>query len=195
MGSSQSSKTYVKSPPMELEKLRLVNGSMKEGPRPGNPRPRAKGGVEEGGGAHAERETRKSSSKSSSGDGSRGEVLRKNDGSMKKVDEEDELLVNGWPKWLVDNIPSDVLKNIVPKSADSYTKIDKVDLSFFDFSHFWLILDFLFMMKLSLDSEGALKFSFIANSFKNCWQNWNFSRPKLVKRAIVYSKIEIIKNG
>lgn len=113
MGSSQSSKTYVKSPPMELEKLRLVSGSMKEGPvRPTrNPSSRGKGSVE----------ARRDASKSSSVDE---DASRKSDGLMNKGGEEE--MVDGWPKWLVDNIPSDVLKNIVPKSADSYTKIDKV---------------------------------------------------------------------
>lgn len=126
MGSSQSSKTYVKSPVMELEKLRLVNGSVKEGPvrpvRPaGAPKPssRGKGSVGEGNGVEPERQIRKKASNSSSVDG-------KNDGLMKKGVEDE--LVDGWPKWLVDNIPSDVLKNIVPKSADSYTKIDKVNI-------------------------------------------------------------------
>lgn len=120
MGSSQSSKTYVKSPVMELEKLRLVNGSVKEGSvRPVRPTvktsSRGKGSAEEAKRVEPERQIRK---KASSVDG-------KNDGLMKKSGEDDEL-VDGWPKWLVDNIPSDVLKNIVPKSADSYTKIDKV---------------------------------------------------------------------
>lgn len=108
MGSSQSSKTHVKSPPMELEKMRLGNGSIKEGVAR-NPSSRGRVGMEEG--------TRgRSASKSSSVDGDR----------KKKGGEEDDEMVDGWPKWLVDNIPTDVLKNIVPKSADSYTKIDKV---------------------------------------------------------------------
>ncbi|RDX63295.1 putative serine/threonine-protein kinase, partial [Mucuna pruriens] len=34
--------------------------------------------------------------------------------------------VEGWPKWLVDNIPTNVLANIVPKSADSYRKLAKI---------------------------------------------------------------------
>ncbi|TKY73886.1 serine/threonine-protein kinase [Spatholobus suberectus] len=34
--------------------------------------------------------------------------------------------VDGWPKWLVDNIPANVLANIVPKSADSYVKLAKI---------------------------------------------------------------------
>lgn len=58
-------------------------------------------------------------------------VIRKTgDGDDRAVDlknktEEDEL-VNGWPKWLVDNIPSHVLRNITPKSADSYVKIGQI---------------------------------------------------------------------
>ncbi|PHU20192.1 putative serine/threonine-protein kinase [Capsicum chinense] len=39
---------------------------------------------------------------------------------------EEEELIDGWPKWLVDNIPRQVLAGLVPKSADSYDKIDKV---------------------------------------------------------------------
>lgn len=35
---------------------------------------------------------------------------------------------DGWPKWLVDNVPSDVLATLVPKSADSYEKLAKVIL-------------------------------------------------------------------
>ncbi|KAG5612407.1 hypothetical protein H5410_023688 [Solanum commersonii] len=38
----------------------------------------------------------------------------------------EEELIDGWPKWLVDNIPREVLSGLVPKSADSYEKIDKV---------------------------------------------------------------------
>ncbi|XP_010932052.1 probable serine/threonine-protein kinase At1g54610 [Elaeis guineensis] len=35
-------------------------------------------------------------------------------------------LVDGWPRWLTDNIPREVLAGLVPKSADSYDKLDKV---------------------------------------------------------------------
>ncbi|QCD84778.1 Cdc2-related kinase [Vigna unguiculata] len=34
--------------------------------------------------------------------------------------------VEGWPKWLVDNIPPNVLESLVPKSVDSYEKLGKV---------------------------------------------------------------------
>ncbi|XP_047181733.1 uncharacterized protein LOC124848131 [Vigna umbellata] len=38
--------------------------------------------------------------------------------------------VEGWPKWLVDNIPPNVLDSLVPKSVDSYEKLGKVDIHF-----------------------------------------------------------------
>ncbi|WVZ78846.1 hypothetical protein U9M48_026496 [Paspalum notatum var. saurae] len=38
---------------------------------------------------------------------------------------EDEL-VDGWPTWLLDNVPREALNGIVPKSADAYDKIEKV---------------------------------------------------------------------
>ncbi|CAN4114217.1 unnamed protein product [Withania somnifera] len=34
--------------------------------------------------------------------------------------------VDGWPKWLIDNIPKEVLVGLVPKTADSYDKLAKV---------------------------------------------------------------------
>ena len=45
-----------------------------------------------------------------------------------------EELVDGWPKWLVDNIAGDVLAGLVPKSADSYDKLAKVSV--------WYLLPF-----------------------------------------------------
>ncbi|XP_022772372.1 probable serine/threonine-protein kinase At1g54610 [Durio zibethinus] len=35
-------------------------------------------------------------------------------------------MVDGWPKWLIDNIPKEVLAGLVPKSAELYDKIDKI---------------------------------------------------------------------
>lgn len=35
-------------------------------------------------------------------------------------------MVDGWPKWLVDNVPKEVLAGLAPRSAESYDKIDKV---------------------------------------------------------------------
>lgn len=67
---------------------------------------------------------RKSSS-SHGDDTSSGKVREK--AEVMNMGGEDEL-VDGWPKWFTDNVPKEVLKNIVPKSADSYIKIDKVSL-------------------------------------------------------------------
>ncbi|XP_048134376.1 probable serine/threonine-protein kinase At1g54610 [Rhodamnia argentea] len=35
-------------------------------------------------------------------------------------------LVDGWPKWLLDNVNKDALAGLVPKTADSYDKLAKV---------------------------------------------------------------------
>lgn len=62
-----------------------------------------------------------------------GGVMRRGSVSV-KPDDLDEL-VDGWPKWLTDNIPKDALDGLVPKSADAYDKLDKVII----FSGFCLI--------------------------------------------------------
>ncbi|XP_071693948.1 probable serine/threonine-protein kinase At1g54610 [Rutidosis leptorrhynchoides] len=54
-----------------------------------------------------------------------GGVMRRSSGPPVKPDDLDEL-VDGWPKWLTDNIPKDALDGLVPKSADAYDKLDKV---------------------------------------------------------------------
>lgn len=41
-----------------------------------------------------------------------------------------EELVDGWPKWLVENISREALAGLVPKSADSYDKLAKVIVRF-----------------------------------------------------------------
>ncbi|CAN1345048.1 Probable serine/threonine-protein kinase At1g54610 [Linum perenne] len=43
---------------------------------------------------------------------------------LKKIGGGDDY-IDGWPKWLIDNIPKDVLDGLVPKSADSYDKLAK----------------------------------------------------------------------
>ncbi|CAI9109161.1 OLC1v1008929C2 [Oldenlandia corymbosa var. corymbosa] len=45
--------------------------------------------------------------------------------SIKKIGAADGLS-DGWPKWLVENVPTDVLAGLVPKSADSYDKLAKI---------------------------------------------------------------------
>lgn len=41
-----------------------------------------------------------------------------------------EELVDGWPKWLVENVPTEALAGLVPKGADSYDKLAKVSVIF-----------------------------------------------------------------
>ena len=55
--------------------------------------------------------------------------------SVEKAGDEEEL-VDGWPKWLIDNIPSDALAGLTPRSAETYDKIDKVSLFFLLFMEF-----------------------------------------------------------
>ncbi|PPR83860.1 hypothetical protein GOBAR_AA36852 [Gossypium barbadense] len=64
---------------------------------------------------------------------SEGETMRSNDAnanvSQKNASKKivgDDQVVDGWPKWLVDNVPFEVLSGLVPKSADSYDKLAKV---------------------------------------------------------------------
>ncbi|XP_076935024.1 putative serine/threonine-protein kinase At1g54610 [Bidens hawaiensis] len=65
---------------------------------------------------------------SGSGGGGRGGsdgggVIRRS-GSGRSDDLEE--LVDGWPKWLTDNIPKHALDGLVPKSAEAYDKLDKI---------------------------------------------------------------------
>lgn len=64
----------------------------------------------------------------------------KGNGIQRKAGDEDEV-VDGWPKWLTDNIPSDALAGLTPRSAETYDKIDKV--SFFIFTSHFLVLHLL----------------------------------------------------
>lgn len=54
-----------------------------------------------------------------------------NNESQRETEKVEVANKDGWPKWLTDNIPREALKDIVPKSADSYIKIDKVIFSIF----------------------------------------------------------------
>ncbi|KAI3672379.1 hypothetical protein L6452_38465 [Arctium lappa] len=82
-----------------------------------------------------------SSSSSSSGDGRRKEGKKMAEGSgtsssgggrdrvmqrSSNLSDDLDQLVDGWPKWLTDNVPKDALDGLVPKSADAYDKLDKV---------------------------------------------------------------------
>ncbi|KAK1556020.1 hypothetical protein Q3G72_034664 [Acer saccharum] len=62
------------------------------------------------------------------GNGSDGQRGGSSGGSGGGVDGD---IVDGWPKWLTDNIPREVLAGLVPKSAEAYDKLDKVGQEMF----------------------------------------------------------------
>lgn len=64
-------------------------------------------------------------------EGEKGKTVAKKGKTTKDLDVKEEKMaeygfVDGWPKWLLDNIPANVLAKIVPKSADSFEKLAKV---------------------------------------------------------------------
>lgn len=72
--------------------------------------------------------------------GSDGGVVTRRSSVSPKLDNSDEL-VDGWPKWLTDNVPKDALDGLIPKSADAYDKLDKVTtISHFFFDNYKLIM-------------------------------------------------------
>ncbi|XP_028234405.1 probable serine/threonine-protein kinase At1g54610 [Glycine soja] len=64
-------------------------------------------------------------------EGEKGKTVAKKGKTTKDLDVKEEKMaeygfVDGWPKWLLDNIPANVLAKIVPKSADSFEKLAKI---------------------------------------------------------------------
>ncbi|GFY85750.1 protein kinase superfamily protein [Actinidia rufa] len=137
MGCTQA-KHSTNSPPRGLQKLKMENGYVKAkypdarrstGQRyAGVPKPEARNssagnsGRLVGGGSKDGNLITREAKKDSGGSGD-GNILKRMT-SLNLGGEEE--LVDGWPKWLTDNIPKDVLAGIVPRSAESYEKLDKV---------------------------------------------------------------------
>ncbi|CAN4081202.1 unnamed protein product [Withania somnifera] len=145
MGCAQA-KPSMHSPPLVLEKLKLESGYVARGDqhvrprrstgqRPHEPRERNAAGFGDGRRlSDAIRDTineRKlvitsegeKQTNGSSDSGVAGNVART---IITTTTTDEEELIEGWPKWLVANIPREALAGLVPKSADSYDKIDKV---------------------------------------------------------------------
>ncbi|KAH7520751.1 hypothetical protein FEM48_Zijuj08G0178700 [Ziziphus jujuba var. spinosa] len=127
-------KTSTNSPSQEgLEKLKLDGGYVKGG-HEGRPINRKQPGKDPRKRHHQDRSVKKvvavngggeAQKESDTNGGGGGNVVKKVQ-NVKKKNIEGYELVNGWPKWLVDNIPGDVLAGLVPKSADSYEKLAKI---------------------------------------------------------------------
>lgn len=120
MGCVQGKGTTTNSPNRSLDKLKIESDYIKvenagRGTRASRRRRGAKAAVEDGGGRRISRESEK-------GNHGGGNVPRRILGEKISADE----LVDGWPQWLIDNIPLDALAGLFPKSADSYDKLAKV---------------------------------------------------------------------
>ncbi|XP_011025568.1 PREDICTED: probable serine/threonine-protein kinase At1g54610 [Populus euphratica] len=128
MGCVQTkSSTY--SPPQTLEKLKQENGYVKRenGGRPTSQREPGKLFRQE---LDKKREVALNGAVNGGdklvvGEGLKNDVGNVSQRFSSKKAGGDEL-VDGWPKWLVDNIAREVLGGLVPKSADSYDKLAKV---------------------------------------------------------------------
>ncbi|KAJ0790615.1 putative protein-serine/threonine kinase CMGC-CDK-CRK7-CDK9 family [Helianthus annuus] len=90
-------------------KEKAVSGREMEGTRRSNGSGGGTGGSSSGGGRG----------------GSDSGVARRSSSVPVRSDELDEL-VDGWPKWLTDNVPKHALDGLVPKSAEAYDKLDKI---------------------------------------------------------------------
>eukprot|EP00257_Ricinus_communis_P019068 XP_015577945.1 probable serine/threonine-protein kinase At1g54610 [Ricinus communis] len=125
MGCAQS-KSSTNSPSNHLQKLKMENGYLSKGGLVGHRRsigqrlnnsdPLLKNcdaGFDSGGGR-----------KLSDRIGEKDRIFGGGEERTLLVDE--GKTVNGWPKWLTDNVPKQVLAGLIPKSAENYDKIDKV---------------------------------------------------------------------
>ena len=91
------------------------------------------------------------------------EEEREEEETEEKVEEEEEEeeLAQGWPKWLLENVPKKVLAGLVPKSAESYDKLDKViTLTFFDLD-FCCSFSFYVLLGVLFSTYGCLVCLFI----------------------------------
>lgn len=119
-----------------FDKFKSENGYVGKGEFEGDRRSTGQKDVEESGGRY-----RAQSRKHNGGEEGEGKLANKGkrDGSgnvsqkasvFKRIEEVE--LVDGWPKWLIDNVPREVLTGMVPKSAESYAMLSKVCACVFD---------------------------------------------------------------
>ena len=120
MGCVQS-KSSMYSPPQSPEKLKQENRYVK-----GENRGRPIGQREAGKMSRQELE-KNGREKLVEGEGLKNDVGNVSQRFSLKKAVGDEL-VDGWPTWLVDNFPSEVLAGLVPKSVDSYNKLANVNV-------------------------------------------------------------------
>lgn len=130
MGCAQGKYSVSSSPtPGGLEKLKMESGYVGKGDMAG-PR-RSTGQRYSGRLPKPEQPTRKYNGARAGN----GEERKLSDtGRVRFVEVGGEEVVDGWPKWLTDNVPREVLGGLIPKSAENYDKLAKVSaLEFFYF--------------------------------------------------------------
>ncbi|MBA0777953.1 hypothetical protein Gotri_005899 [Gossypium trilobum] len=120
-------KNPMKSPPRGLEKLKMENGYKGKGAFAAHRRSTGQRYTD------PDRVHRPEPPKKLNGFGSADGVVagKEKKSSNETVERRNVLvagdeMVDGWPKWLIDNIPKEVLAGLVPKSAESYDKLDKI---------------------------------------------------------------------
>ncbi|TYI77299.1 hypothetical protein E1A91_D06G134500v1 [Gossypium mustelinum] len=120
-------KNPMKSPPRGLEKLKMENGYKGKGAFAAHRRSTGQRYTD------PDRVHRPEPPKKLNGFGSADGVVagKEKESSNETVERRNVLvagdeMVDGWPKWLIDNIPKEVLAGLVPKSAESYDKLDKI---------------------------------------------------------------------
>ncbi|XP_050212556.1 probable serine/threonine-protein kinase At1g54610 [Mercurialis annua] len=120
------SKSSTNSPSNQLNNLKMANGYVSNGELVGHRRSTGQrlnksdpppNNFSGGGDRKLSDQTADKDGIFGGGRGGRGRTLL--------VDESDEV-VDGWPKWLTDNVPREVLAGVIQKSAENYDKIDKV---------------------------------------------------------------------
>lgn len=122
MGCVQGKHSVNSSPtPGGLEKLKMESGYVGKGDIAGHRR--STGQRYSGRLPKPEQPTRKYNG----GRAGNGEERKLSDtGTVRFVEFGGEEVVDGWPKWLTDNVPREVLGGLIPKSAENYDKLAKV---------------------------------------------------------------------
>ncbi|CAK7346743.1 unnamed protein product [Dovyalis caffra] len=122
MGCAQGKSSVNTSPaPGGLEKLKMESGYKGKGDIAGHRR--STGQRYSGSLYNPEQPTKKYNEGRAGG----GEDRKLNEADRDRfVEFGGEEVVDGWPKWLTDNIPREVLAGLAPKSAENYDKLAKV---------------------------------------------------------------------
>ncbi|RVW48931.1 putative serine/threonine-protein kinase [Vitis vinifera] len=127
MGSVQA-KSSMNSPPRGLEKLKMDNGYVSKA---AGRRSTGQRYPDKDSGRVLRPESGSNKVLFVSGDGGGEEKSinkeeKRDDGGSEVSHVKGKEIVDGWPNWLTDNIPKKALAGLVPRSAESFEKLDKI---------------------------------------------------------------------